>query len=292
MKKTIITIILSVLCVTTLLGQNKLAEKIPVPDDNQVSIGAVEVSNKASRFKIAYNIKFGKNVRNCNVNLRVSNDGGKNFYINPKREFLSGDIGKISQSGDKEIRYDISSDKNMLINRDVVFDVYVTNKDILKLRTFILGQFDISGTSGGLMVGLCRTVGGYVKATSNFTLPLTYVGKCDSQGSIIVSESPKETSGNIWSSGLSKKSRLTVTGGLMLRAAKFLYPYIGLGYGGYNVFIQDSTGNWFKETDNSITSVSADAGFIWNIKHFSFSTGVNTVGFKKWNFSIGIGCSF
>lgn len=291
MKRILIFLCL-IFCYASVCGQNKVKASVSDPGSNQVSIGAVTVSNKSSDFQIKYKIKFGKNVRNCNVNLKLSNDGGKSFWITPDKQSVRGDIGKITHSGDKVIYYNVGKDKNLLIDKDVVFQVDVTNKDVMKLRTFILGQIELPMMAGGLMLGLCRTGGGYVKASTNLKKPINTSGYCLSDGRIC-SQQGKAMSGQyIWTNGVSNKSYLAVTGGFMVRAAKFLYPYVGAGYGRYVVTWQDTSANWFQVYDYSKTSVALDAGLIWNIKWFSIVTGVSTIGFKTFNASVGLGFSF
>ena len=93
-----------------------------------------------------------------------------------------------------------------------------------KTRTLVMPVAGIgTTTSYGIMVGIVKKVGGYVKAKYNFKNQVTD-GECTSDG---LNASGSE----LWFSGNAVGSRLAVTGGLMIRMAKPLYLYVGGGYG-------------------------------------------------------------
>lgn len=291
----ILFLVMAVLYANTMLAQNNV-ETVEAPGSNQVTIGAVDVTHKSSDFKIMYKIRLGKNVRSCNVNLKISNDGGRNFNITPSPGSVTGHVGKIARGGDKTIYYNVSQDKSMLIDKDVVFEVNVSNMDVLKMRTFILAQGQISLTSsnsfnGGAMLGFCRTEGAYIKVTSSFTQAPETQFVCEKDGRILDGNGHL-TNNYFWSDGTSSSSSFSATGGLLFRASKILYPYVGAGYGYDCCYWRDTGGNWAEVSDYSCKSIAADLGLLLNFGHFSLNTGVSTIGFKTLYVSAGLGVSF
>lgn len=137
--------------------------------------------------------------------------------------------------------------------------------------------------SYGLMAGWTKRVGPYVKFRSDFSSPSTTY-ECKSDGTT--------GGGNIWTTGNVAKSRMTVTAGAMFRTVKWLYPYVGVGYGSRTLVWEDIDGNWAKVTDNSFTGVSIDAGLIFRFGKVSFSLGANNTQFKYTEFEAGIGIMF
>lgn len=138
--------------------------------------------------------------------------------------------------------------------------------------------------SYGLMLGYVQTVGGYVKFRSNFDFTAgsyTATSDCNIEGG-----------GYLWPSGEKKESVMNVTGGLLIRVAKFLYPYFGAGYGSRSVLWKDTDGAWVGISDYSFAGLSAEAGVIFKFGPVSLSAGVSNTAFKYTAAEVGLGVMF
>lgn len=138
--------------------------------------------------------------------------------------------------------------------------------------------------SYGLMLGYVQTVGGYVKFRSNFDFTAgaySATSDCNIDGG-----------GYLWPSGEKTETIMTATGGLLIRAAKFMYPYIGAGYGSRNILWKDTDGEWVNISDYSFTGLSAEAGIIFKFGPVSLSAGVSNTAFKYTAAEVGIGVMF
>lgn len=255
------------------------------PLQGEVYVGSVEVSNIGSVFSVKYELLLGENVKSCNVKLVLSLDGGRTYSFVPDVRNLKGDVGKIKEEGLKHIEYDIFEDKRTLVDKDIVFKVEVTGKDVIKTETLVAANMSVMPQlSYGIMAGMVRKVGGYVKFRSDFSFPSSNLS-CTKDGRT-------SDGGTIWTDGGKCKSRLVATGGVMFRAVKWLYPYLGAGYGYRNVFWREYTGDWVKVSDYSVSGVSLDAGAVFKIGKFALSAGVTNTAFKYTEVEVGIGVVF
>ena len=138
--------------------------------------------------------------------------------------------------------------------------------------------------SFGLMLGYVQTVGGYAKFRSNFDFT---AGAYNS-----TSDCNIEGGGYLWPSGEKTETIMNVTGGLLIRAAKFMYPYFGAGYGSRNVLWKDTDGAWVGISDYSFAGLSAEAGVIFKFGPVSLSAGVSNTAFKYTAAEVGLGVMF
>lgn len=257
--------------------------KSPYPDE--VTLGALKVERVGSEFSISYQILLGDNVRWCKTKLLVSIDGGRTFSFTPTQERVSGDIGQFNTSGTKTIKYDVSADKKSLAGKQVAFKVDVISKDVLKRE--ILASAQVAAfpqMSYGIMLGMVKKYGWYVKALSDFSFPSASYN-CLSNGEI-------EDGGHIWTDGTTKKSRLVVTAGGMLRASRWCYPYVGVGYGSRGLYWKDINDEWAKVSDKSCAGVALDAGLALKFGKIAITVGVNNTAFKYTEAEVGIGVMF
>lgn len=276
---------LAIFCTETLRGQETVGLRPPKP--NQVSIGNVEVITGTRKVQVKYQVGFGENIRKCTVNLKVSDDGGQTFQIRPDKTSIKGDVGEITTPGEKEILYDITKDKDKFVDKDVAFKVIVKNAESAeKLRTFALvglalwGHWDSSSELQGylnVMAGMCRTFGGYVKVGTNMSFY--------KNAEVVRSETQAPRSTH-------DEQYLTVTGGVLFRVTKNIYPYFGLGYGGNNYYITVDKNEVYRIKNKSLNSMAIDAGVAWKMGCFSLSTGISSILFKTWSVSAGIGVAF
>lgn len=117
-------------------------------------------------------------------------------------------VGRIIGSGQKRIVYDIDSIKEKLAGKKLAFKVQVVNKKVIKEKIkpvqkdhggfLIMGTYSTIGMCG-LKMGYVKKFGGYISYSDTF-----YDGML-----------------NQWSATL----------GRMVRAASWLYPYVGAGFG-------------------------------------------------------------
>ena len=158
-----------------------------------------------------------------------------------------------------------------------------------KLRTLVLPTlgYNPEQFSYGLMVGLVKRTGGYVKAKYNFNNLSTDGWECDDTGTLIDQE------GSIpWFSGHTETSRLAITGGLLQRLWKTGYVYAGAGWGYRTLGWETTDGIWIKNTDHSYTGVEAELGLILRFGGFAISAGAQTNQFKYVEANVGIGIMF
>lgn len=282
----------------------------------EVSIGNVQVSQSGTEIAIHYDLSFGERVNWCRVELFLSTDGGRTFK--QIRDGLSGDVDKVVSGGFKTILFDASPMKNRLSGKQLAFKVNIGQKDVSKETRAVIAampaapepipeskrsvapkkaetspaknRFVVEAAvavtpqlSYGLMFGMVKNVGWYVKGRSDFSFPASSY-ECTSDY--------KTSGGGMWTGGESKKSRLVGTAGVLFKVAGFLYPYAGVGYGSRSVVWKDSEGNWAKVTDYSCSGVSLDAGVMMNFGKFAVSAGVTNTAFKFTEVEIGIGVMF
>lgn len=182
-------------CGTALAQQNGKAGK------NDVTVGAATVYRDSRTLVIEYDIDLGENITSCDVELLMSNNGGRSFDPVAITDNLTGDIGRITESGHKTIVYNIEPIKRQLAGKQLAFKVNVRNKKKVqdnKGKFFVMGTVSTFGM-GGLKTGYVKKFGGYVSYSDAF-----YGGMFNS-----------------WA----------VTAGGMMRATSWLYPYVGAGYG-------------------------------------------------------------
>ncbi len=252
------------------------------PRKDGVSIGNTRISRDDKDLVVDYQIMLGDDVLSCNVQV-IMLVGGQEVKLQPVE--LKGDFGKITESGFKQVRYNVEDRKQQLAGKDIRFTLSVNSKDVLDNE--ILAMYNMSVTpqlSYGLMLGYVKKFGGYVKFRSDFQFGKpSYI--CNKAGEI-------EGGGMLWTSGAQRKSRLQVTGGALFRLTKWLYPYAGVGYGSRDVQWQDYQGNWAQVSNYSCKGISAEAGAIVKMGPVALSAGVSTTAFKYTELELGIGVMF
>lgn len=296
------------------------SQELTPPKRNGVSIGETKVSMGKDEIFIDYRILLGEDVQSCKVKVTMYLD------YNPYRKAteFSGDIGKITESGFKRIRYDLSGRKERLAGRDISFRLEVSDK-IVSYRTAATyagngNFFDNSvadrniqekkaiGTkwlisaqitppfntlssqtsipaSYGVMVGVAKIVGGYVSVRSNFIFTTP-------------TRSVRTYSDVVSPTSNTKISDLKATGGFIFRANKSLYPYAGVGYGfDRHLYGSYYRGNgfpayWCLVEDLSPQGYAAETGLISKVGPIAVSAGVSTIMFKTLSIDFGLGVMF
>lgn len=273
-----------VLMVMTSLSAQAQAT-LPNPKKSDVSIGNVKLSRDDKDLVLDYEIKLGDNVLSCSVEvvMLVGGADGQKYTLSAPE--LKGDFGKISQSGVKQIRYNVERNKEKLAGKDIRFTLNVKGKNVLDDEILVMGSAAVfPQMSYGLMLGYVKKFGGYAKFRSDFNFAQgSYL--CNSAGEI-------EGGGYLWASGAKRQSRMQATAGVLFRAAKWLYPYAGAGYGSRSVQWQDWEGNWAQISDYSCTGVAAEAGLILKMGPVAVSAGVSNTAFKYTELEVGVGIMF
>lgn len=174
------------------------------------------------------------------------------------------------------------------LEKQVVYslDLKLILSEDQKVRTLVMPVVGIGKTfSYGVMVGVVKKTGGYLKAKYNFkSVNSDYV--CDSNGMIEGNDRPS------WFTGEKESSRFAITGGVLQRIIRPLYLYAGLGYG-TRTLGWEMPGNEMAECkDYTYKGVEAEVGGIFRYKNFAIMAGVQTNSFKYWEASIGAGIMF
>lgn len=158
-----------------------------------------------------------------------------------------------------------------------------------KLRTLVMPVAGINPEqfSYGIMVGLVKRTGGYIKAKYSFKNVSMDNMECDDSGVLTGTEGSLP-----WYSGNTEKSRLAITGGVLQRIWKTGYVYAGAGYGFRTLGWETTDGLWVKNIDHSYKGVEAEIGLIIRFGGFAISAGAQTNQFKYAEANVGIGIMF
>ncbi len=131
--------------------------------------------------------------------------------------------------------------------------------------------------------------GAYVAGRSYFS-PSRYGYECLSDGTV-------PGGGKIWTSGISRVSRLNLSAGALWHPVGWGSLYGGCGYGRRRLLWQDSAGDWAMVSDRSCAGLSLEAGVIIHYNKLIFSIGGASVpSFSDKSFyadmTLGVGWQF
>lgn len=304
----------------TLAATLLYSQELTPPKRNGVSIGETKVSMGKNEIFIDYRILLGENVQSCKV--KVTMYLGYNPYR--KATEFSGDIGKITESGFKRIRYDLSGRKERLAGRDISFRLDVSDKKLsYNIAATVTDGGNISDsrvsdrnisekkgigtkwlvsaqitppfntlsshtsipTSYGVMVGVAKRVGGYVGIRSNFIF---------TKPTLYVHSYDDLAS----PTDLTRISDITAVGGFLIRVNKSLYTYAGAGYGfDRHIYGNYYRGNgmpseWCLVEDLSPEGYAFETGLISKVGPIAISAGICTIMFKTLSIDFGLGVMF
>lgn len=257
------------------------SQGLPSPKSDGVTIGETEVSMDKGEIIIDYRILLGEQVLSCRVSATMLLDGSP---VKRAEKFF-GDVGLIKKSGAKQISYRIAGKEEQLAGKEISFRLDVSNKDVLGNKALVMATISpFTPSSYGVMAGFVKKVGGYVRFTSNYRF-----AKADFSA---VGSGEIDGGGFMWPTGKIKVQALQATAGVLIRAQKFLYPYVGAGYG-YNKYLyEDLSGDIGYIADLSPRGAAAEAGIIFKIGPVSFSAGAGTIMFKTVSLDVGLGVMF
>lgn len=224
---------------------------------NEVVVSEARVSRESRKLIIDYNVDWGYNVMSCDVELLMSIDGGRTFSVVAVSNKVQGDVGKITTTGQKQIVYDIDSIKEKLAGKQLAFKVQVKNKKKM-IVSDSKGKFFVMGTAStfgmyGARAGYVKKFGGYVSYSDAF------------------------------SGGMA--DNFSITAGGMMRAASWLYPYVGAGYGQLNFYGEENNfGRWHKR----YVLLPIEIGAMFSFGPVALSAAVEPIVV----FDNGVACSF
>ena len=155
-----------------------------------------------------------------------------------------------------------------------------------KIRTLVMPTIGIGkAMSYGVMVGVVRQWGGYVKAKYSFT-SLSTDATVDDAGVV------EGSSSKAWFTGADKSGRFSVTAGALYRIILPLYAYAGIGYGNKTLAWEMADGRWAEAADHSTKGFESEIGAIYRYKDYAVSLGVENTAFKYWEVNVGVAIMF
>ena len=203
---------------------------------------------------------------------------------------------KFSMEGCKPMEFAIPAGVN--IESGMVYLMDMDIEEAVKLRTLLLPTASIGFAqpmhpSYGIMVGLCKKNGGFIRVKTDFSFGLKTAAECDAEGMI---DGVKG-----WYTGEAKKARFAVTGGYMRHLTDIgdnssLYAYIGGGYGSrtvaWEMLGESGDYQYAKVVPSSFSGVEAETGVIFRLGGVVLSAGVQTNSFKFYEANLGVGVMF
>lgn len=155
-------------------------------------------------------------------------------------------------------------------------------------RTLVMGSvgYHPAQLSYGAMIGVAAKHGAYMHIRTDFGSATTGL-QCDDTGVLL-------SSGKMpyYKEGVSHTARFSFTGGYLCRFARFLYGYIGAGYGYRTLAWETVDSELVENVDHSASGVAAEVGLIGNFNRFTLSVGCQALDFKYPELNVGIGYFF
>lgn len=228
------------------------------------------------------------------LDLYVSTNGGVSF-TGPLVQ-VQGDIGMVKSNGAKSVVWQ-AVDEMGALDGQIVFELRgEVVKEKIKVENVLL--YNVSGSSGvGLMYGRVARWGGYVRGKTNLSMddaPYT----CDDAGVL----NYEEDGSYYVLDKQSRRSRLGFTGGVLYRPLKYIYVYVGAGYGYRRLMWHAKTfaysdaqqvGEvWTVNTAHSAEGIETELGGFFRYKNWAVSLGVNAVAFSFFEVNGGVGLFF
>jgi len=245
-------------------------------DLNDVPCAIVRVSvANAKEFTFEGNV-IGDVVYRPGEALVYMTEGSRNLTI--KSDAFGSLKYEFTQKLDKQVVYKL--------------ELRLETPDSKKTRTMVMPVVGIgSTTSFGLMVGVVKKWGWYLKAKYDFKNQET-VGECDDAG-LNMEGTP------MWFTGETASSRMAITTGAMYRVAKPLYLYLGAGYGYKKLAWEMAEGEsgtnsdqWAENQDETFKGIEADLGLVLRMKNIALSAGLQSNSFKYFEATVGLGIMF
>lgn len=231
------------------------------------------------RFAAADSVSFNGNI----VGSPLQSEGESIVYMPAGSKWI-----EISAKGCGIKHFDFPEDVALLPMRGYLLNLAVVEANPLRTLIIPVVDFNLSQTSFGLMIGLCRKRGGYVKALTDFNFGLRPETSTE-DGSTV-------SGGKAWFTGSSARSRYSFTAGYLRRIAQPVYLYAGGGYGGrilaWEYFAGEGKYAFARVNPCSVTGFEAEAGAVVRLRGLALSAGVQTIRFKYCEASLGVGLFF
>lgn len=256
-----------------------------------VSVFKTELIENNTKVNIYYHISFLSETKAYVSSLYLSIDGGVTYR---KLSAVSGDIGPVNQAKTRNLKavWDIFKDVDEL-SGNVVFKVVLESSDIpLPIKELCFYQYSPTAPFGVMYVKYAR-LGYYASLQTNFGFR--------SSNAVFENEVIQEVpQGGYWQLGNEeKKSRFSVTGGVVYRISKTLAATLGGGFGHrsllweYTSFNSDDSqkDKGFARVEAvSATGLQTEAGVIWFAHpQIPVSVSIQNINFSYVTYSVGIG---
>ena len=158
-----------------------------------------------------------------------------------------------------------------------------------RTRALIMGGVNASTSFNKItpfvMLGFVKKYGAYIKGMSDFSFK--------GHTSFVVDNEGKYQGIPVWMENPDPKlERTALTVGGLYRPWKYLYTYLGAGYGFRNVAYELPNDEWAKNKDRSYKGFEAEMGAIMRVGGLSLMLGLQTNQFKYMEISCGAGVIF
>ena len=221
------------------------------------------------------------------VRLYVSTDGG-DTYRGPLKQ-VEGDIKDVPSGYNRSITWDVLKEFKTFESDNVRFKLSIKLKEKWTKATFVTANAAYSfapQASFGFSAGQVKHFGWFVSVMTNGSLSgFSYDADCDGDGYTAEGYLPTYT-------GDKSKTRLSVTGGGVMRLTGPLSVRVGVGYGNRTLRWKTSDGSWNRVKEFSSAGIDLSAGLQLNIGGFAASLEAVTTQFQTVEGRIGLGITF
>ena len=231
--------------------------------------------------------------------LRVSVSNAKDFTFegwmlvgdviyNPGEAivYMAGGAKNIRIKSDKVGYTEVEFPERLVKGQTYQLTLKVIVPEAKKTRTLVMPLAGLGEVpSVGIMLGIVKKWGGYVKVKSNFSSQSTSL-VCDKEGYI------EGTNDQAWLTGKSASSRFALTAGVLYRVTLPFYLYAGGGFGSKKQAWEMPNDTWAEVSDGSTEGIEAELGGIYRFNNYAVSAGVQTKQFKYWAATLGVAFMF
>lgn len=241
------------------------------------SVTNVDANQEGKTIVVTYDL-----LEKANINLYVTQDGGKTKILIP-RSFLGGDVGnKISPGTNKRILWRVLEQYPNENFQGENMSFIVQAKPIMRFfALFNMGYSFDSGMNVGASIGQLGQIGWYAKAVTSLSFPKSADFECD-EGGKIDGVLPAY-------SGVASNYKAYGVAGVVFRVAAPVYLNAGIGYGSRVCDWEITDGRWAKNVARSYSGLAIDAGILARLNSIIFSAGVTLV---KGSVDIGLGVGY
>lgn len=251
------------------------AKTNPVYDNNGIPAAMIRVS-----LSVLDSVNFNGNI----VGEPERNPGEWILFMPAGSSWID-----IAVDGYERFHYEFPAEQSLQPARGYVLDLGI--KVLHPMRTLVMPiySYNLSQTSYGLMLGLCKRNGGYIKAKSDFQQNLDPTKSCDADG--IVNQTIAG-----WFTGEANKCRLSFTAGYMRQIVAPLYLYAGGGWGkrilAWKMYTGEDKYEYVRVEPYSFAGYEVELGAILRFGPLILSAGIQTNQFKYYEANAGFGVMF